>query len=329
MKFFENQGLTARFMSSLAEVNPSTISRYINDKKISPLPSTLKRNIRYDFNQSRSLLKEFVSNKHPIDPNKKVHAFYNFKGGTGKTSLSYQISTHLALCGYRVLVIDTDAQSHLTVSFGLLDNLSLPTIYDGLVNNLPLEDLIIPINDGLDLIPGNLSLTKLEVHIKEKTRQENVIKRYMKNAVDNYDFIIFDSNPNITTLNRNILSFSNFLNIVCETHPYSVHGMKLVIDDLKDFYEQLEQPLPEIIIIPNKYEDRSTTSAEAMSILVQSYNEYLIPNFAVRKSEDFPRSAREQLPLSFFCKANSIAFEDVSDYLKILIKKCTRSENLV
>jgi len=329
MEFFENNGITARFMAALAGVNHSTITRYINDKKIKPIASTLKRNMRYDFNESRKVLKEMVASKNPIDPSKKIHAFYNFKGGTGKTSLSYQVSTHLALLGYNVLVVDTDAQSHLTVSFGLLDNLSLPTIYDGLVNGLPFDDLIIHIKDGLDLIPANLSLTKLEVHIKEKTRQENVIKRYMGGATSRYDFVIFDSNPNITTLNRNVLSFANFLNIICETHPYSVHGMALVIDDLLEFYNQIEQPLPEILIIPNKYEDRSTTSAEAMSILVKNYGKYMIPDFAVRKSEDFPRSAREQLPLSFFSKANSIAFEDMLDYLKILIEKCTRSDKLI
>jgi hypothetical protein len=83
----------------------------------------------------------------------------------------------------------------------------------------------------------------------------------------------------------------------------------------------MEAPMPEVLIIPNKYEDRSTTSAQAMSFLVKSYSEYLISDFAIRKSEDFLRSAREQLPISFFCKANSMAFEDVRDYLRILINK--------
>lgn len=328
MSSFDGHGLTARFMSYLASVNASTVSRHISDLNISPLPNSSKRNCRYSFSESRKLLKELIANKNPVSEEKKVLSFYNFKGGTGKTSLTYQVSTHLALYGYKVLVVDTDAQSHLTVSFGFLDNLSLPTLYDGLVNNVPVEDLILKVEEGLDLIPANLSLTKLEIHIKEKTRQENVVKRYLKDFSKKYDFVLFDSNPNITILNRNILSFSDIINIVCETHPYSVHGMGLVMDDMCEFYEQMETALPEILIIPNKYEDRSTTSAEAMSILMSKYSQYLEPNFAVRKSEDFPKSARDQLPVSFFCKVNSIALEDISDLIRILINKARLKETL-
>lgn len=329
MSSFDGYGITAKFMSMLANVNASTVSRYIHDLKIKPLEGSSKRNCRYGLEETRKLMKDLVANKNPIASNKKVLSFYNFKGGTGKTSLSYQVSTHLALCGYKVLVVDTDAQSHLTVSFGVLDNLNRSTLYDGLINNMDVRDIVLNIDEGLDLIPSNLSLTKLEIHLKEHTRQENVIKRYLGKFVNEYDFIVFDSNPNITTLNRNILSFSNILNIVCETHPYSVHGMKLVMDDLFEFYDLMETSPPEILVIPNKYEDRSTTSAEAMSILMQKYEKYISPNFAVRKSEDFPRSAREQLPLSFFCKINSIAFEDVSDLIKIILEKAVAKETLV
>ena len=122
----------------------------------------------------------------------KIHSFYNFKGGTGKTTICYQVATHLALCGYKVLVIDADAQGHLTVSFGYIDNLDMPTLYDGLINNRALNELIIPIFEGLDLIPGNLSLTNIDVRLREMHRQEDVLKRYMNPLKDKYDFIIFD-----------------------------------------------------------------------------------------------------------------------------------------
>ena len=59
------------------------------------------------------------------------------------------------------------------------------------------------------------------------------------------------------------------------------------------------------------------------------YNEFLIPDFAVRKCEDFPKSAREQQPISFFCKSNSIAFEDICDLLRVIISKSSiEQENI-
>lgn len=329
MDHLQNGGITAKFMSMLAKVNQSTISRQISALGMKHNVDSSKRNIRYTVKDSRNILSEFVKQKHPIAKNRAVHAFYNFKGGTGKTTICYQVATHLALCGYKVLVVDADAQGHLTVSFGFVDNLDLSTLYDGLINNRAPNELIINIFDGLDLIPGNLSLTNMDVRLREIPRQEDVLKRYMNNLRSEYDFIIFDCNPSMSCLNRNILNFSDVLDIVCETHPYSVNGMKLMMEDLKIFYHHMDNTAPpKMIVIPNKYEDRSSSSAEAMSVLNKYYNEYLIANFAVRKSEDFPKSARDQSPISFFCKANSNAFEDIADLVSVIIAQSQDSGDL-
>lgn len=327
MTDIKDGGLTVKFMSMLSNVNMSTISRALQSLGINPSQISKKRNIRYTILETRKILDEYVKERNPIATSKKVHAFYNFKGGTGKTSICYQVSTHLALCGYKVLVVDADAQGHLTVSFGFFDNLSLPTLYDGLINHRSMSDLIINIFPGLDLIPGNLSLTNIDIPLREMPRQEDVLKRRMASLRSEYDFIVFDCNPSMSCLNRNILNFCDVLDIVCETHPYSVNGMKIMMDDLDRFYKIMDnEALPEILVIPNKYEDRSGTSAEAMAVLSKYYNKYLVPNFAVRRSEDFPKSARDQLPLSFFCKANSNAFEDISDLIKAVIAKSKQAE---
>lgn len=318
---FHGGGITAKFLSMLADVNQSTVSRIIQSKMIKPISDTSKKNQRYAVSDCRIVLSEYLSKKNPTLPDKKVHAFYNFKGGTGKTTLCYQVATHLAICGYKVLVIDADAQGHLTSSFGFVDNLSLPTLYDGLINNRDPSDLIINISEGLDLIPGNLSLTNIDLKLREIPRQEDVIKRYLGSLRADYDYIVFDCNPSMSILNRNILNFSDCLDIVCETHPYSVNGMKLMMDDLHVFFGYMDDStLPDLFIIPNKYEDRSSASAEAMAALIKYYSNYLVPNFAVRKSEDFPKAARDQMPISFFCKSNSIAFEDICDLVKFILK---------
>ena len=250
MNNIKEGGLTAKFISTLGNVNQSTISRIVQSKKSnSEIKKPSKRNVRYSIPETRKILEQFVKSKHPVAKNKKVHAFYNFKGGTGKTTICYQVATHLALCGYKILVVDADAQGHLTVSFGYIDNLSMPTLYDGLVNNRSLNDLVIPIFEGLDLIPGNLSLTNIDIRLREMHRQEDVLKRYMGSLKDKYDFIIFDCNPSMSSLNRNILNFSDVLDIICETHPYSVNGMKLMMDDLERFYEFMEnEKLPEMLV---------------------------------------------------------------------------------
>lgn len=326
MSDLSSGGLTLKFMSMLANVNHSSISRFVIDTS-KEFRGGQKRNFRYSYKETRRILTRYVAERNNIDTNKKIHAFYNFKGGTGKTSLCYQAALHLALCGYKILLIDADPQSHLTMTLGITNNYDLPTLYDGIVNNMSLDNIVINLVEGIDLIPCNLSLTNIEVRLNEMLKKEEVLKRYIDPIKDRYDFIIFDCNPSISNLNRNILNVSNVLDVVCETHPYSMLGMKVLFEDLDRFYTVMGMVKPEIIIIPNKYEDRSNLSGEAIAVLHKYYSEYVKPNFAVRKSEEFPKSARDKLPISYFCKSNSNAFEDITD-LVILILERSKLQNL-
>jgi len=325
---YDEYGLNTNFMCALSGLNYSRISRAVSAAEVAPLPNSTKRNARYSIHDCRKILSEFTKKLNPISKGDKVHAFFNFKGGTGKTSICYQVSTHLALCGYNVLVVDTDQQGNTTSTMGYTDNTKYPSLYDGIEKNLPHDKLILNVFEGLDLIPANFSLVHLEKILRDKTHREFAIKRYLSEMEDKYDFIFFDCNPSVSHINRSVLTFSNHLNIVTETHPYSLQVLPVLMADTETYFNELELDTPKIFIIPNKYEDRSTTSAEAMSVLVNQYGEMLEPDFAVRKSEDFLKSARDHLPLSFFCKSNSIAFEDISDLVRIIIKHSRASENL-
>jgi chromosome partitioning protein len=316
---YNEYGLNTNFMCALSGLNYSRINRAVSNAKLTPIPNSPKRNARYSISDCRSVLSEFTKKLSPVSRGNKVHSFFNFKGGTGKTSICCQVSTHLALCGYNVLVVDTDQQGNTTATMGYTDNTKYPSLYDGIEKNLPHDKLILNVFEGLDLIPANFSLVHLEKILRDKTGREYAIKRYLSSMEDKYDFIFFDCNPSVSHINRGVLTFSNHLNIVTETHPYSLQVLPVLMTDTEAYFNELELEMPKIFIIPNKYEDRSTTSAEAMSVLVKNYGNMLEPDFAVRKCEDFLKSARDHLPLSFFCKSNSIALEDISDLVRIII----------
>jgi cellulose biosynthesis protein BcsQ len=78
---------------------------------------------------------------------------------------------------------------------------------------------------------------------------------------------------------------------------------------------------PEFVVIPNKYEDRYGTAAEAMAVLRKNYKQYLVPDFAVRKAEDFNVAAREGMPLACIAKKNSIALEDSIELMHYLLER--------
>lgn len=319
MKDYKGLGVTQKIMSELTGVNPSSVNKYVISNSFKPIDATVNRNIRYSIPNTRKII---TSLEHKSRfTGKSTMCFYNFKGGVGKTSICFQVASHLAIKGYNVLVVDADPQGHLSTSFGFDTDGKFLTLYDIVVRDLPVEEAIVNIYEGLDCIPSNISLTRLEPALNELPKREERIKIAFSGIKNRYDFIIFDTNPTISHINRNIITFTDLINIVVETQAYALNGLKLLMSDLKTFYKSMMMNAPEILIVPNKYEERTAASGEAMAVLREYYSDYVIPDFAIRKSEEFNTSAKNSAPLALFCRSNSIAFEDLNEVLNFITNK--------
>lgn len=316
--------MTQRTMALLSGQVPSTIGRHLHNKGIQHLDTGTKRYLKYKLEDAQAVLRDIIASQFPIK--KKVHCYYNFKGGTGKSSLCFQVSSHLAICGYKVLVIDADPQGNLSTSLGFDTSQSYLTLYDVIVNHVPVQNSIETIFPGFDCIPSNIASSRFDIELTLMSKREERIKLELEAIKNNYDFIIFDTNPHISYVVRNISVFADIINIPCETQPYSLNALKILFEDMEGFFKSMHMSQPECIIIPNKYEDRYGTSAEAMAVLRQYYNNYLIPNFAVRKNEDFNKAAKQGSPLCFFAKKDSHALIDIVELMNILIKRSTSIE---
>lgn len=315
----EKDGLTQRVIAEMAGVTVATVNRYIASKKYSPLALGYLKNLRYRIEDTRNLIKEIAGLNNTIVA-KKRQCYYNFKGGVGKTSLCLQVSAHIALMGYRVLVVDADPQGHLSTSCGFQNDESYLTLYDRLIKKVKWQDIVRPIFPGYDCVPANLSLTRIESDINELPRREEQLTLALKEIEDDYDFIFIDTNPTISYLNRNVINYADIINIVCETQPYSLNGLKILIEDLDNFFKHMSINPKTMNIIPNKYEDRTSSSAQSMSALREYYAEHMKNDFAIRKSEEINTSATLAKPLAFFAKKNSIAFSDVMELVRYTIK---------
>ena len=313
----ENVLLTQRMMAEIARENPSTINRFIAHNKIDCQPNSGQKNFKYSIENTQKILMNFVSGKKKITP--QVWSFYNFKGGTGKTSLCFQLSSLLALCGYRVLVIDADPQGNLSTSLGFDTSESYFTLYDVVTKSVSPFEAIKEVFPGYSCIPSNISCSRFDMELSMLGRREEQFRIKLSSLKSKFDFIIFDTNPNISFIIRNISVFSDLMCIPCETQPYSINALGVLFEDMFSFFEMMGTTPPDLTVIPNKYEDRYGTSAEAMSVLRRNYTQYLIPDFAVRKAEDFNISAKEGLPLPAIAKKNSIAIQDIIELFYYLL----------
>ncbi len=309
-----NQSMIAR----ISGVTANLVSRTAVAQKIDPLESERSHDKRYGIENIRKITNIlYAESRRPIQ--QKVNVFYNFKGGTGKTSLCYQIATHLALLGFKVLALDLDPQAHLSLAMQVPEDYNGPTIYDILINNVSLDEAKINIFPGLDLLPSNISMTRIEVPLSTKTKREEKLMEILKPYKNQYDYIIIDTNPTISTLNMNALVASDRINIVCETQPFSLAGLRVLVDELISFCKDMRVEA-NFCIIPNKYEIKTATAQEILGALRSEYGASVI-NAVVRKSEEINISSKKRMPISSFCKSRSTAFEDIMDLLHEIVRQ--------
>lgn len=130
--------------------------------------------------------------------------FLNFKGGTGKTSLSVAYAYRLAELGHRVLMLDLDSQGHATRHLGLKGEECERTLYDVLVNRVPVEDVLVdtPLPE-FHLLPANLGLSTVDLALMPMAGREYRLRKAMESVCDRYEFIIIGRRPAVP---RNIVA---------------------------------------------------------------------------------------------------------------------------
>lgn len=308
-----NQSIIAQ----MCRVSTNTISRTVSSLGIDP-DDEHSSHKRFGIDSTRKITNHvFAKDKRPVLD--KTQVFYNFKGGTGKTSLCFQISTHLSLLGFNVLALDLDPQGHLSASLGIEEGWNGPTVYDVLIHDVAIEECLLEVFPGFNLLPANISMTRIEVPLSSKTKREEKIRNLLEPIKHLYDFIIIDTNPTISTLNMNALVASDRINIVCETQPFSLSGLRVLVDEMESFYFDMNMS-PKYCIIPNKYEIKTATAQEILGALRNEYKNNVM-SAVVRKAEEINIANKKHMPISAFCKPKSTAFEDIMDLVHIIINE--------
>lgn len=313
-----------KLISFLSGQTTPAISRYMSEKEIPFIAESPNSRKRYSFEDTRNVIKHFAADQLIVK--EKVQVFFNFKGGTGKTSLCHQVAVHLTLLGFKVLAIDCDPQAHLSSTFGFNEYSDDLTLYDVLINGVDISSIIKPVYPGLDVIPSNLSMTTVEIPFSQKANREKLLSKFLQPLKSSYDFILLDTNPTISNLNQSITYSSDRLNIVCETQPYSLKGLNMLVKEIQDFSREMEHSI-NYCIIPNKYESKTVTSQEALGTLRHEYKEVVLESL-VRKCEDINISAQKKLPIHAFAAPKSIAMEDIKDLTNELVIKSTTKKDI-
>jgi len=147
-----------------------------------------------------------------------VISVINNKGGTGKTTTSLNLSATLTNMGYRVLLIDLDSQSSATVALGRGDD-NKSTIADILFCGLPASGAVCSSSENFDFIPGSIRLADADLVFADCPDRCNIFRNILSTIRDDYDYIICDCPPSLSTVFVNSLVASDFF-IVPVTPEY-------------------------------------------------------------------------------------------------------------
>lgn len=164
----------------------------------------------------------------------------NIKGGVAKTTSAINIAAILADKGNKVLVVDVDAQSNLTMAFKAYD-------IDGLSVSDVLLDKSVNVCDviknteyeNIDILPANISLafTEKKILLDVTRSQQNRLKRELDLVSDKYDYCIIDCPPSLNMITINALVASDEVIVPIKIDKFALDGLEYLlesIDEIKD-----------------------------------------------------------------------------------------------
>jgi chromosome partitioning protein len=226
--------------------------------------------------------------------------FLNFKGGTGKTSLSVAYAYRLAEMGHRVLLMDLDSQGHATQNLGFEGDRVERTLYDALVDRIPLTEVILhtPLAE-LDLVPANLGMTTVDLSLMPMAGREHKLKRALEEVSGRYEFVVMDAPPSFGLLNLNALIAADDLLVPVLPDFLSFHGLKLLFETLGQLEDDLDHTLRRIVIILNHYNPTTRIARQAKGALESHYPEFL-SRTVVRQCTTFAQASSEGIPVNAY-----------------------------
>lgn len=169
--------------------------------------------------------------------NAKIIAIANEKGGVGKTTTTVNTASSLTKLGYKVLVVDFDPQTHLTVSLGYTEPENLEfTLTDFIrdftqhkeLNNDNIKKAIVNSN-GIDLFPASFMLMDYEFALKSMTDGEYALADILKPLIQEYDYILIDCKSSIGIYTVNALVIANSVLIPTQAHYLATNGLQLIL----------------------------------------------------------------------------------------------------
>ena len=160
----------------------------------------------------------------------RVIALLNQKGGVGKTTSTVNLGAAFARYGQRVLLVDLDPQSNLSLHFGVESGPEQRTIRDLLLDpTCRIEDAVQTARPGLDFIPAVTELALVEGELAQQEGMQTVLRSKLEPVYGNYDVVLLDCPPSLGVLSVNALTVADEVFVPMQAHYLPLRGLEKLL----------------------------------------------------------------------------------------------------
>ncbi|MCW2981928.1 MAG: ParA family protein, partial [Solirubrobacterales bacterium] len=219
----------------------------------------------------------------PVDQ-PDIIAFANQKGGVAKTTTTLNLAVALSEQGYRVLCIDLDPQGNLTMSQGIDPDKVEHSLYDVLVNDMPISEIIV--RREIDIAVASIDLAGAEIAMSTKIGRERTLQKALKEVAADYDYVCIDTPPSLGLLTINALTAANKVIVPVQCEYLSMRGLVQLQNTLRMIQENLNPDVRIEGILPTMLDTRTLHAKEAVEILEENFGD-LVFRSRIRKAIKF------------------------------------------